>query len=232
MGVVYPGQTFRVVGCGGCSGRDKPFVGVGLSRGNLFVQLVRAARAVNVQRSCTETTLRYNAPAPRQLRYVTARAPAPTLPYSAPAPRQRYVTTLLHRDNLTLQRSYTKTTLRYNASARRQSYGTALLHQDNVMVQRSCTETPLRYSAPAPRQRYCTGSCTEATLSPSHTMLSLIRFRRAVEIAACSMSSDFSSAGRKQKPKERHRILQVLYRPGNREWKVHGAYGRSVSANW
>ena len=129
MGVVYPGQTFRVVGCGGCSVRDQPFVGVGLSRGNLFVQLVRAARAVNVQRSCTETTLRY----------------------SAHTPRQRYVTALLHRDTDTVQRSSTETTLRYSAPEPRQRYVTALLHRDNVTVQRSWTKTTLQYSAHAPR---------------------------------------------------------------------------------
>ena len=181
MGEVYPGQTFRVVGCGGCSVRHQPFVGVGLSRGNLFVQLVRAARAVNVQRSCTETiTLRYSA------RSCTKT----TLRYSAPAPRQRYGTALLHRDNFRVQRSctettlrysarsYTKTTLRYSAPTPRQRYGTALLHRDNVTVQRSWSKTTLRYSAPGPRQRYGTAlldqdnvtvqhSCTEITLQHS-----------------------------------------------------------------
>ena len=78
---------------------------------------------VTLQRSCTETTLRY----------------------SAPTPRQRYGTTLLHEDRVTEQRSYTKTTLWYSAPAPRHRYGTALLHRDTVTVQRSCTETALLY---------------------------------------------------------------------------------------
>ena len=45
-----------------------------------------------------------------------------------------------------------------------------------------------------------TGKCRTGPVcadSLSHTMLSFMRFHRAVEIAACGMSSNLSSAGRK-----------------------------------
>ena len=56
----------------------------------------------------------------------------------------------------------------------------------------------------------------------------MIRFCRAIEIAARDMSSDFSSVG----PKARHRILEhVLFRRENREWKARGADCGPISAD-